>query len=269
MKWLLAITMISLLILTSASCGDNKPTAPTTFTGNWEITLNRHLNPVPLIYAGFLLQSGNSISGSVVLGDGCQGVGSVSGTITGQTFQLNINEFGQVINLSGSLPSGNGPVNGQFSTLPGACTEFASTGSWSAAQIRSLTGTFHGTFVSTNSNAITPTMNVTGIVAQGPNTGASSATLSGTLTAGSYVAPCAYLTNATITGTISGTTVVWNLFAPNGTPMGRIPLPGGLPGGPPAATISIDGSSLTGSYQFQPISSTCGGDQGSVQLTFP
>ena len=269
MKWLLAITMISLLILTSASCGDNKPTAPTTFTGNWEITLNRHLNPVPLIYAGFLLQSGNSISGSVVLGDGCQGVGSVSGTITGQTFQLNINEFGQVINLSGSLPSGNGPVNGQFSTLPGACTEFPSTGSWSAAQIRSLTGTFHGTFVSTNSNAITPTMNVTGIVAQGPNTGASSATLSGTLTAGSYVAPCAYLTNATITGTISGTTVVWNLFAPNGTPMGRIPLPGGLPGGPPAATISIDGSSLTGSYQFQPISSTCGGDQGSVQLTFP
>lgn len=269
MKWPLAILMISLLVLASVSCGDNKPPAPTTFTGNWEITLNRHENPAPLIYSGFLLQAGNSVSGSVVLGDGCQGVGSVSGTITGQAFQLSINEFGQVINLSGNLPSGNGPVNGQFSTLPGACTEFPSTGSWTAAQIKPMTSTFHGTFVSTNSAAITPSLDVTGIITQGPNTGASSATLSGTLTAASYVAPCAYLTNATITGTISGTTIVWNLFAPNGTAMGRVPLPGGLPGGPPDATISIDGSSLTGSYQFQPISSSCGGDQGSVQLTFP
>jgi hypothetical protein len=258
-----------LALFATLACGDNRPPTSTTFTGNWQITLNRHVNPVPLLYTGFLVQTGKSVSGSVVLGDGCQGVGPVTGAITGQSFQLTINEFGQAINLSGDLPSGSAPLDGQFSTLAGACTQFPSTGSWSAAQIKPLTGTFHGSLVSTNSNALVPSLDVTGIITQGPNIGASSATLSGTLTAASYVAPCAYLTNATITGTISGTTVVWNLYGTAGTPMGRIPLPGGLPGGPPTATISVDGSSLTGSYQFQPISSTCGGDQGSVQLTFP
>jgi hypothetical protein len=257
------------LLGTWACANTNNPPVATTFTGNWQITLNRHENPLPLYYTGFLIQTGKSVSGSVVLGDGCPGVGPVSGTITGQSVQLTIDEFGQNINLNGDLPSGSAPPSGQFSTLAGGCTQFPSTGSWSAAQIKPLTGTFHGTFQSTNSISLTPIMDVTGIIAQGPNTGASSATLSGTLTAASYVAPCAYLTNATITGTISGTTIVWNLYGPTGTPMGRVPLPGGLPGGSPTATISVDGSTLTGSYQFQSISSTCGGDQGSVQLTFP
>jgi hypothetical protein len=123
--------------------------------------------------------------------------------------------------------------------------------------------------LSANAAAITPSLDVTGILYQGPNTGDSSATLSGTLTAASYVAPCAYLTTATITGTITGTTVVWNLFGPNGQPMGRIPLPGGLTGGPQSATISPDATSLTGSYDFQGMSSSCSGDLGGVQLTFP
>ena len=269
-KFICGIAICYVATLGMCACANkNTPPTGTTFTGNWQITLDRHLNPIPLSYTGFLIQSGNSIAGSVVLGDGCPGVGPVTGTITGQSFQLTIEEFGQTINLNGDLPSGSAPPNGQFSTLGGGCTQFPSTGSWTANQIKPLSSTFHGTFTSTNSTSLTPVMNVTGIVAQGLNTGASSATLSGTLSAASYVAPCAYLTNATITGTISGTTVVWNLYAPNGTPLGRIPLPNSIPGVPPTATISLDGSSLTGSYQFQSISSTCGGDQGSVQLTFP
>jgi hypothetical protein len=253
------------------SCGANiaDPPAAANLAGNWQITLNRHANPVPLTYSGFLLQSGTSITGSFILGDGCQGVGPVTGSLLGQNVQLTVNEFGQDVNLTAVLQTGNAPLNGEFSTLAGGCTEFPSTGAWSSVELKPLSGTFHGTFISSNSALLIPTLQVTGIVTQGPNIGASNATLSGTLTAASYVAPCAYLTNATIVGTISGETVVWNLYSPNGALLGRVPLPGGLPQGPPTATISADGSSLTGSYQFQSISSTCTGDQGSVQLTFP
>jgi hypothetical protein len=264
-------TILILAVLSSASCGDstNVPPQTTSLSGNWLITLDRHANPAALTYSGFLVQSGNSVNGSVVLGDGCQGVGPVTGNVDGQNFQLKISEFGQDISLTGVLPIGNAPLSGQFSTLAGGCTQFASTGTFSAVQVAPLSGTFHGTLLSANPTSITPSLEVTGIIFQGPNTGDSNATLTGTVSAGSYVAPCAYLTNATIVGTVSGTNVVWSLAGPNGAPMGHIPLPGGLPGGPPNATISPDGTSLTGSYDFQPMSSTCLGDQGSVQLSFP
>ena len=263
--------MFLLAGLSTISCGDNRSTpAPTnSLSGNWLITLDRHANPAPLSFSGFLVQTGNSISGSVILGDGCQGVGPVSGSVDGQNFELKISEFGQDVSLTGVLPTGNAPLSGQFSTLAGGCTQFASTGTFSAVQVAPLSGTFHGTLFSINPTSITPKLEVTGIILQGPNTGDSNATLTGTLSAGSYVAPCAYLTNATIVGTISGTNVVWNLAGANGAPMGRIPLPGGLPGGPPDATISPGGTTLTGSYDFQPMSNTCLGDQGSVQLSFP
>ncbi len=253
-----AISMSCLLALLACGGGGGGATSGP-LTGNWEITLQRHGLPQPATYTGFLIQNGSSITGSVILGDACSGVGSVTGTVNGQNLTLDINEFGQDVSLIGSMPAGSGPIGGQFSTPAGACTApYTSTGTWSAVPVPPLNGNFTGVFSSTADNG-PPPVNVTGTVTQGPNTGASNATLSGTITATSAASSfCSYLTTATITGTISGEVVTLNLYGPDGALISQIS----------AATITPDGTSLTGEYTFQQISKSCLGDQGTLQLTF-
>src|SRR5262249_23920865 len=143
------------------------------------ITLTRHVNPdPPLIFTGFLMQSDKSITGSLILGSKCQGVGTITGTVDGQNISLTIHEFGQEISLTGTMPVGNTPMGGQFSNLAGGCTDFANTGTWTAIPVTPMNGAFHGTFTSTEipSNGL---FDVTGTVVQGVNTGNSTATLNG------------------------------------------------------------------------------------------
>jgi hypothetical protein len=254
--------LLCILLMTTA-CGGGGGVVPTTgpLSGNWEITLNRHSNPVPLLYSGFLMQSGDSITGSVILGDGCSGVGPVTGTVNGQDLSLTIGEFGQDLSLTGKVPTGAAPgsalITGEFSTLGGGCTSFPSTGVWSAVQVALLAGSFHGSLASsaTPSNG---TLNVTGTISQSANVGASNASLSGGMTAAGSTRFCPYLTTATITGLISGTSVLLTLYGPDGSVAGQIP-----------ATVNTAGKLLNGTYSFPAISKSCGGDSGSVQLTFP
>jgi len=255
--------LLSCLSLTLVACGSGQSSpAPTSgsLSGNWLITLNRQANPQPLTYSGFLLQAGKSVTGSLILGGGCQGVGPVTGTLDGQNLQLDVNEFGQNLTLTGTFPadgSSDAFVGGPFSTLNGGCTG-TSSGTWSAIRIAPLTGSFHGTLVSAASNG---TVNVAGALTQGPNVGASNADFSGNMTTSSLPPFCSYVTTATITGTISGTTVSLDFFGPNGSQLNFVPI---------AATVTPDGSSLTASqYSFQGISKSCTGDIGTLQLSFP
>src|SRR5215472_419887 len=144
----LGCVLLGIAFLAACGTSDPKP-VPSSLSGNWSITLNRHAATDPQTFSGFLLQSGTTLNGSVILGDGCSGVGPVTGTLDGQNLSMTINEFGQDISLAGSVPSGNGILSGAFSTLPGGCTGFPNTGTWVAQLIPTIGGTFHGTLVST------------------------------------------------------------------------------------------------------------------------
>lgn len=263
--WFVSL-LLGILIATASCGGGTRAQLPQTGTlsGNWEIALARHVSPdPPLLFTGFLVQSGNSITGNLVLGSNCPGVGPVTGTLNGQDVSLTINEFGQEISLIGTAPSGTAPMGGEFSNLAGACTAYANTGTWSAVQVTPLAGKFHGTFSSTPGIG-NGTLEVTGTLDQGPNTGNSTATLSGTITATGLPHFCSYLTAADIRGLVSGTTVTLNLYGPDGSQIAQI---GQI--GTSGAIVTPDGKALRGSYSFPAISSSCTGDQGTFQLTFP
>jgi hypothetical protein len=249
--------LVSLLgIVTACGKSDNSPTTGSVLNGNWEITLNSHASTDPQTFSGFLLQSGNTISGSLILGAGCNGVGPVTGTLDNQNLSMSINEFGQAVSLVGIAPTGaSGAMSGEFSTLAGGCTPLADTGTWSGRMIPPISGNFHGSFQSPSNG----TVNVTGMLQQGSNTGASNASVTGTLDALPPQQFCAYVTSATISGTISGTNVTLKLFGPDGVQFTQLD-----------ASVTPDGTSLTApSYVFPTISSNCNGDQGTFQITFP
>jgi hypothetical protein len=254
------------------SGGSSTPNGPV--TGNWQMQLVTPNSDQAWQLSGFLIQSGNSVTGSFIsvpnadTGFGCNGVGPVTGTLNGQNLKLDVNESSQDLSLSATFPgtpSSSTPVTGQFTTLAAGCTTSSATGTWSATLITPPSGSFHGTFTSHVNGPI----NVTGTLNQGPNLGASNATLTGTINATGPTSFCSYLNSATISGLISGTQVTLNLFGPDGSKIGQV--------GPPAATITPDGKSLSClpdstpscTYFFSQISKSCTGDAGSVQLTFP
>jgi len=266
---LLTVTLLLCMLVATVSCGNgnNSTSAASSISGNWQLTLTRHNSTQQWTFSGFLLQSGGTVTGSFILGAGeCQGVGPVSGSFDGQNLQLTVGTFGQDFSLSASLPSGSAAessIDGQFSTLAGGCIGFASTGTWTAVRVPSLSGPFHGSFIVTDGTNI----DVTGTLTQGPNIGASNVTLSGTMNATGGPSFCSYLSTATVTGLISGTSAILSFYGPDGSQVGQIPSPGFGP-----ATVAADGTSLTGSYAFSAISSSCSGltgGQGDVTLTFP
>jgi hypothetical protein len=277
---LFAVFVLASLIATTACGGGGNAAASSNgpLSGNWQLTLTRHAVPTePLTYTGFLIQSGNSVSGSLILGTGfvlnpgCSGVGPVTGTVSGQNISLTINQFGEEANLTGTLPSSSTPLSGEFSFLAGGCNGFPATGTWSAFQVMPINGSFHGTFTSTLPPPNNGAVNVAGTLTQGPNTGASTATLTGSI---SVVGPphfCSYLSTATITGLISGTSVSLNLFGPDGSLIAQLGQIGQI-GNPQIATqttVTANAGAISGPYTFPAISTACTADQGMFQISFP
>jgi hypothetical protein len=201
----------------------------------------------------------------------CSGAGSVSGTgtgqnvsgaINGQNVSLNLNQSGAVIGLTGTASSGTGgSMTGNFTSQPGVCSFIPSSGTWSAVQVAPIAGSFHGTF-SSGSGALA---NVKGTLSQGPNTGYSTATLSGTLTPTSGATFCSYVLPGTITGLISGTAISLNLYDESGNEYAQL----GQIGANPTVTVTPDGSSVNGTYLFNALSDSCPSAQGNFTLSFP
>jgi hypothetical protein len=277
---LLSATLLLGLFTTTTACGGggggNPGSQSNALSGNWQISLNPQAKPIPaFVYTGFLLQSGNSVTGSLILGSDCrgvgpisQGVGPVTGTVNGQNVSLTIDEFEDNINLTGTLSSGSAPLGGQFSNAAGRCTASANTGTWSAIQVAPVAGKFHGTFKSNLGNG---NFDVNGTLNQGPNTGNSTATLSGTINATGAARVCSYISSATITGLVSGTAVTLNLYGPDGAQFAQLGQFVNAAGNSPPVTITLDATSLSGTYNFPKIqiSSPCPADQGMFQLSFP
>jgi len=257
-----------------ASCGggnnNNSPPADPQVNGNWEFTLSTSgttLASSPL-QGGFLVEKNGSITGQLVFAiflpgqSGApptlcnSGTATVTGTISGQSVNLTAvvgtqdqsgNSTTQTFTLNrGTLSTDDSTIqNGAYTVTPGfysggsPCGESQDAGTWSATLVPPMTGSVQGFFHSTDSNTSFSNQNfpISGTLTQGPNTGAATATVTGTLLFQDPVTllndyPC--LTTASVNGTISGNNVLLQIFATNGNAVGQIgQTPGSLT--PPTA----------------------------------
>lgn len=262
-----AFAFVQILLITATAfttnCGSNKSSSNTSLasapiSGNWQMTLqSSDVNEKPKTQSGFLQETGGVVTGSMIFDDSanaCSGVGDATGTVSGSTVSLSVNPVGIQISLDGTLTSTS--MNGSYTMLSTGCSGRYSapeTGKWTANIVTPLNGNMQGTFTSLRLGSALP---ITGKVTQGPNTGTSNAILSGSLSITGYC-----FTSASISGAVSGTSVVMNLLNSDGTQIGQV-----------SGTSTVDGKSMTGTYNIVPLgpggTQPCqNGDSGSVTLT--
>lgn len=251
------IALLLILPTFLSACGSNssnssnngsQSTSTGELSGNWQISLlpfntSGNLNS----QSGFLLQNGETVTGGIIFNDSpCSGVGAVSGAVSGAGVTLVANPVGTQINLNGVIASGPTSMGGQYTLLSTGCTGgvVPQTGTWIADLVAPLNGTVSGSLSSQSG----PSYILSGQLSQGPNSGGSSASLTGTLSIAGY---CVSTVN--ITGSISGTALTLNLVNSDGTQAGQI-----------SATTSLDGTTVSGTYN-----TSCGQsvDAGTVRFT--
>ncbi len=260
MRFLAVASLVGALLLFTACGGGSSGTSNSQSgapSGNWQLNLTQSEPPTNPHFAwaisGFLQQSKSSFAGSVVIPGNpknlsCAGVGSVTGTLNGQNVTLAVNEGGSTVNLTGSISSDNQSMSGEYTTLAGGCTAKPTSGTWTASLIPTLTGKFTGTLSnSTYMQVVTGVappapIVVSGEFTQTSGTGASNASVTGTITAIDY--PC--FRTAYLTGTISGQNVLLSVFGLDGTQIGNLGSPAGNPPTPAVVSVSSSGISLNG-----------------------
>jgi hypothetical protein len=234
------ILMLIAGLLALAGCGGSQPKGGA-FAGNWQFTMAAPSDNsfVGGLQGGFLQQNQNALSGAVVysitgppaIGGGnsqlCNsGSAPVTGTINGSNVTLTANAGGQTFTLTGTLSSDGTTLMGTYTSTAGPAANGSPCGTaqsglqWSARSVPPLTGAVSGNF---HSQASDQDYSVTGFLIQGENIGASNATVTGTLTFQGYscVGSSAHQT-VSVTGTISGNTVLLQMFADNGVNIGYI-----------------------------------------------
>lgn len=204
-----------------------------------------------LTESGFLVQSGSTLNGEVVLASQtpCPGLGSAQGTLTGSNVSITVDHSGQRVILTGTAAADGSSMKGSYSLLANTCSSGSASGIWNARPVKPVSGNYLALFTS---NSLGLVYNYSLKASQGPNVGASVATLSGTMT--SSTSPCA--SDVSITGVIGGTSIVFSIFASNGTPLGQF-----------TGTTSFDATTLVGTYSFSSSGNVCSGDKGTVSAT--
>lgn len=246
------------------ACGGNSSSPSSgsgaSISGNWQFNLTA---PTDASFSGgllggFLLQQKGVITGQVLYSlsmpgsppVACDGSAVVTGSLSGQQLTLTATAGAQTFSLAGTINPDGSSVSGTYSTLATNNCGTAQSGlKWSANLVPSVTGSVEGYIHSTSSGVPTdPVANqdfqVTGNLFQGPNTGANSAAVTGTLNFQGY--PC--LDTVSVNGQISGNSVILQLIAVNGLNIGRIGAPPATPGLPAAVTF---GSAAAGGYVLQ------------------
>ena len=235
----LALSLISLAVL--AGCGGSGSSTPPTssqpLSKNWQLTLADQIDPTSGadftggLTGGFLLQTGKTVAGSfnyAIAPAGtvpcAGGAASVSGTVSGQSVTLNVVAGGQTFTLMGTLSSDGTSMMGNYTTSAGVpvsgggvCGAAQTGATWSAVAIPAITGTFQGDI---HNGSV---YQLTGNLLQGPNVGAAGATVTGELISAND--PC--FVHASVTGTISGSSVLLSVIADNGAVLGQIGTTGG------------------------------------------
>jgi len=275
--YLVLLALLTLTLAGCGGSGrSNSAQGEPQISGNWQFTLTTTGNSFATspLQGGFLLQQNGAISGqigySIVLPSQnggantiCNsGVATVTGTISGNsvaltavvgTLDANGNPVTQTLTLNAGSLSANGSSiqNGTYALTDGyanvngqivSCGVAQDTGTWTATLVPPLTGGFQGFFHSAYSTSfVNQDFPVSGTFTQGRNIGAATATVTGTLLFQDPVTllndyPC--LTTASVNGTISGNTVLLQVFSTSGIAVGQI---GQTPGtaAPPFA-VSFD-----------------------------
>jgi hypothetical protein len=283
----LVIFLLATLMSLSACGGgsSNQSQSGGAIAGNWQFVMappsdNSFQGG---IQGGFLLQSQNgSVTGGVTYSillppqDGgsaslCNGGSApVTGTINGQVVTLVATAGPQTFTLSGTLSANNSTMLGTYTSTDGSGCGTAQTGlQWSATSVPPLSGAIQGNFHS----SLDPVLKnqdfpVTGSLTQGPNIGASNATVTGTLTFQGY--PC--LSSASVNGQISGNSIILQIIATSGLNVGQIGAPGGFTNPSPVTFAgSAAGAVLQGTNGYAITTSSCpggilAGDIGDVCL---
>jgi hypothetical protein len=244
----LCILSLAGTILLSA-CGSNNSSSTQqsgTLAGNWQFSMvnTPDLTVSSGLQGGFLQQNGSSVTGSVVysntllnssLGPCNSGPAPITGTISGQTATLTAVAGTQTYTLTGTLNTGGSTITGTYTATPGTAVGgtpcgngTAQTGpqTWSANLVPPLSGNITGSFHSSSnysSGLSNQDFPVTGVLTQGANIGATSATVTGYLAFSNY--PCVPTGSVSVNGQISGNTVVLQLIAANGSNAGQIGVP--------------------------------------------
>lgn len=245
----LCILSLASMILLSACGSSNKSGATqqsTMLSGNWQFSLvnTPDLTVSSGLQGGFLLQNGASVTGTTVyantllnssLGPCNSGPAPITGSISQNTVTLTAVAGTQIYTLTGTLSANGSTMTGTYTATAGTAAGgtpcgngTAQTGpqTWSANLVPPLSGNITGSFHSASnysSGLSNQDFPVTGVLTQGENIGASSATITGYLSFSNY--PCIAAGSVSVNGQISGNTVVLQLIAANGSNAGQIGTP--------------------------------------------
>ena len=256
MRVLTGFVMTGILLLVGCGGNSSQPSSSSAaLAGNWQIALTPSDQTTfqPRNLSGFVLQRGGTLTGSLSFlipnvqnpsSPPCAGAAPIRGTVSGQTLNLSVSQNGQVLTLTGNTSSDGSSMGGNYSSSDGVC-EPGESGTWAATLIRPVSGLFSGFFHSTSStsyNLQDKDFQVSGNLIQSTNTGATSATVTGFITASNY--QC--FSSAALNGTVSGSTLRLSIIGDSGLQIGEMGAAVGsqVPGG---ATVSPDGLTIIGS----------------------
>jgi len=251
------------LLFAAESCGGGSSTPSNTtsgpLAGNWQFFMVQG-EPRPQSSfgaSGFIQQNSDSLTGNIAfpatqntVNPNCGGVATMTGTVSGSAVQLSFDVGGSSLTFTGTLAGDNKSMTGSYQGPGGGCFTHSTSGTWTALIVPSLNGTFTGEL--TNStymealNGITPStpISITGSLVELQTTGASNATLSGTINAVGY--PC--FSSATVSGTISGENVYLTVFGYNGLAIGTF---GAANSAPAIASAGANGAILNGTLRLE------------------
>jgi hypothetical protein len=217
-------------------------------TGNWQFTVAGPSDNsfIGGLQGGFMQEKdGKTLTGSAVYSVALpsqtsgnptvcnSGIATITGTVDGQNVTLTAVAGTQTFAFTGMLNLTGTIVVGTYTSTAGTAVDGSPCGTaqsgmqWSANSVPALTGVFTGNFHSTGgsaglSNQVFP---VTATLTEGPNIGASNATVTGTL---SFADPITQLTDypcfeaASVNGQVSGSSVTLQIIGLDGSNIGQI-----------------------------------------------
>jgi len=288
-SWVALLLALNLALAACGGGGSSSQKSNSQAAGNWQFTLTSGQQAPSFaggLQGGFLQQSGSSISGQAVYtitlpsqngNPTCDsGTATITGKISGQTVTLTAVAGSVTYALTGTISSsGSGASTisgGTYTATPAQdspCGTATDSGTLGGTSVPPLTGAFKGFFHSVRNSTGFGNQDfpLTGTLLQGENTGAASATVTGTLVfqdpktlVNDY--PC--LSTASVTGTISGNTVLLQVYSGGGASVGQI---GQTPGSQNPPTAVTYESAQKGYIVHNPKGAVAGTNGGGYLVT--